>query len=148
MVNEATGVKFLKDGMEAPKGEKKEGSNNSNNKDRNRRRSSQGEKIAAAAAAVGKPPKGRDQRKGPGTSAPNASRKPAPKPSKPTKTTSQGTGKKPVRSPELKDRLDYYRSKYGEDFKPVDMAPEKAKKEGVLGKIAGIFGFGKKKKED
>jgi hypothetical protein len=44
----------------------------------------------------------------------------------------------------MKDRLDYYKSKYGEDFKPTHVA-EKPEKPGLLGKIAGFLGLGKKK---
>ena len=46
----------------------------------------------------------------------------------------------------MKDRLDYYKSKYGEEFKPAHVE-EKAAKPGLLGKIAGIFGLGKKKEK-
>jgi len=45
----------------------------------------------------------------------------------------------------MKDRLDYYKSKYGEDFKPAHVEEKKAEKPGLLGKIAGILGLGKKK---
>lgn len=139
LVNEATGVKFLKDGMDAGSDSKK--------------RSSQGEKIAAAAAAVGpgRGGKGRSNDKNPkGGRNPNAKRdnpprgnaqnpsrdsKPAPRRNEPR---SAGRAKEPA----LKDRLDYYKSKYGEDFK----APEvKASKPGLLGKLAGFLGLGKKK---
>ena len=148
LVNEATGVKFLKEGMEPTESRKK---------------SSQGEKIAAAAAAVGPgrggrgrkpenrnqvPPKGQDKRGGN-----------PPREAKPNPPRNQGAGGQQGRSggnrrneprpnrpkdPAMKDRLDYYKSKYGEEFKPTHVA-EKPEKAGLLGKIAGLFGLGKKK---
>ena len=156
LVNEATGVKFLKDGMEAPVGE-------------GRKKSTQGEKIAAAAAAVG-PRGGRGRRgepKSPGSAGKGTEKRPvgtsAPKRegSKPGNPRNSGgqprEGGKPntrrgeprrdggkAKDPALKDRLDYYKSKYGEDFKPSHIE-EKPAKSGLLGKIAGIFGLGKKK---
>lgn len=137
LVNEATGVKFLKDGMESGADPKK--------------RSSQGEKIAAAAAAVGP---GRGGRSRPNDKNPKGGRNPNskrdnpprnntpnPRESKPAPRRGEPRSGKP-RDPALKDRLDYYKSKYGEDFK----APEpKAAKPGLLGKIAGFLGLGKKK---
>jgi hypothetical protein len=46
----------------------------------------------------------------------------------------------------MKDRLDYYKSKYGEDFKPSHVE-EKTPKPGLIDKIAGLFGLGKKKEK-
>jgi ATP-dependent RNA helicase RhlB len=157
LVNEATGVKFLKDGME-PSGEPK-------------KRSSQADKIAAAAAAVG-PGRGGRGRKNDGKPAPSGKA-----PDKRPAGTSQGPkreGAKPgtprnhgqtrdgkptggrrgeprrdggkPKDPAMKDRLDYYKSKYGEEFKPSHVE-EKTAKPGLLGKIAGIFGLGKKKEK-
>ena len=166
LVNEATGVKFLKDGFEtsgAP-GEPK-------------KRSSQGEKIAAAAAAVG-PGRGGRGRKNDGKSggqakggAPSsgdkrpqgnaAPKREGGKPGNPRNggqpprdggkpgnrrgEPRQGNGGK-SKDPALKDRLDYYKSKYGEEFKP-SAAESKPAKSGLLGKIAGLFGLGKKKEK-
>jgi len=147
LVNEATGVKFLKEGMESQEPRKK---------------SSQGEKIAAAAAAVGPgrggrgrkpenrnqvPPKGQEKRGG------NPPREAKPNPNPPRNGGSGGQQGRPRRNeprpnrpkdPAMKDRLDYYKSKYGEEFKPTHVA-EKPEKTGLLGKIAGFLGLGKKK---
>jgi hypothetical protein len=151
LVNEATGVKFLKDGME-PSGEPK-------------KRSSQGDKIAAAAAAVGpgrgrgrkgdKPtPTGKPSDKRPqGNVAPKKDSKPgAPRNggNAPRDGRSGGRRGEPrrdnkPRDPAMKDRLDYYKSKYGEDFKPAHV--EEKAKPGLLGRIAGLFGLGKKKEK-
>ena len=154
LVNEATGVKFLKNGME-PSAD-------------SRKKSTQGEKIAAAAAAVGPGRGGRGRRpdnKGPGAgkapekrqvgnAAPKReSGKPNPPrnnggPARDGKPSGRRGEPRPVnkpRDPAMKDRLDYYKSKYGEDFKPAHVE-EKKGKPNLLGKIAGIFGLGKKKK--
>lgn len=152
LVNEATGVKFLKDGMES--GEPK-------------KRSSQADKIAAAAAAVGprggrgrknenKPAKapGKDiDRRQPGASGPKreGAKVGAPRGGNPPRDGKPGRRGEPrrdgkPRDPAMKDRLDYYKSKYGEEFKPSHVE-EKAKKPGLLGKIAGLFGLGKKKEK-
>jgi len=55
-----------------------------------------------------------------------------------TRTSSKG---------KMTDRLAYYRSKYGENFKAstTDQPSEVTKKTGILSKIMGFF-FGKKKK--
>ena len=155
LVNEATGVKIFKEGVDAGSEPKK--------------RSTQGEKIAAAAAAVG-PGRGGRGRKNDGKPAgsprgqekrsagnPNQKREGG-KPGAPRNSSGNGQsrdgkpqgrrgeprqGSKP-RDPALKDRLDYYKSKYGEEFKPTHVE-EKAPKAGILGKIAGLFGLGKKK---
>jgi len=152
LVNEATGVKFLKDGME-PSGEPK-------------KRSSQADKIAAAAAAVGpgrggrgrkndKPAvPGKHQEKRPAGQGPkregakagtprNQGGQPRDGKPNPRRNEPRRDGGKP-KDPAMKDRLDYYKSKYGEEFKPTHVE-EKASKPGLLGKIAGILGFGKKK---
>jgi ATP-dependent RNA helicase RhlB len=148
LVNEATGVKFLKDGME-PSAD-------------SRKKSTQGEKIAAAAAAVGPGRRGRrpDNKapapqgieKKPGA----APRREGGKPNPPRNNGGPGREGKPSprrpdprvvnkpRDPAMKDRLDYYKSKYGEEFKPIHV--EEKAKPGLFGKIAGIFGLGKKKK--
>lgn len=151
LVNEATGVKFLKDGME-PSGEPK-------------KRSSQADKIAAAAAAVGpgrggrgrknegKPAAAKGQEKRPAGN-PGPKREGA-KPGAPRNHNQPRDGKPAGRrgeprrdgkpkDPAMKDRLDYYKSKYGEEFKPTHVE-EKSAKPGILGKIAGLFGLGKKK---
>jgi len=149
LVNEATGVKFLKGGME-PAGDKK--------------RSTQGEKIAAAAAAVG--PKGNRGRRPEGknpqkpsdrnrrNTPPGQKREPAAAgASRPTgpKPDTKGHPRKPdtahtrPKDPPLKDRLDYYKSKYGEDFKPAKVS--EPHKPGLLGRVASLFGLGKKKSD-
>jgi ATP-dependent RNA helicase RhlB len=159
LVNEATGVKFLKDGMEPDQ----------------KKRSSQADKIAAAAAAVGTG--GRNRRgKGGRPQDQNAKQNPGQNPNQgkpgrneprsggtPLRHPQHGQGQgqprqgqghsqgrrdqqKPrSKDPALKDRLDYYKSKYGEEFKPVE-SKSKPKSEGLIGKIAGFFGLGKKKK--
>jgi len=182
LVNEVTGMRFLKDGMET-KGKK----------------STQGERIAAAAAAVGPAKKGRNPRKEEGAPRDGASgrgrhdrsrgdnRHEAPLGAKEVPATGtasrdgqpqghvQGQGRghsgnrnrdaghhreggrgrdnrgganggrgpgKPGQPPS-KDRLDYYKSKYGEDFKPAPQEPPK-KSGGLLGRLAGLLGLGKK----
>ncbi len=160
LVNEATGVKFLKGGMEPGK-DPVSGSP--------KKRSSQADKIAAAAAAVGPGRGGRGRRnepKSPGTAGKNPEKRPAAssgpkreggKPGNPRNNPGQPREGKPAgrrgeprrdggrpKDPAMKDRLDYYKSKYGEEFKPTHVE-EKATKPGLLGKIAGIFGLGKKK---
>lgn len=155
-MNDATGVKIFKEGLgpvvEGRPGEPK-------------KRSTQADKIAAAAAAVG-PGRGRGRK--PEAKGPGAEKRPAGNPGprrdgKPQAPRNNGPqqgreGKpsgrrgeprqnnKPPRDPALKDRLDYYKSKYGEDFKPSPVE-EKSGKPGILGKIAGIFGLGKKKEK-
>jgi ATP-dependent RNA helicase RhlB len=157
LVNEATGVKFLKDGMDS---------------DAQKKRSSQGDKIAAAAAAVGTGGRRRG-RKGEQGHNPKQNQKPAPQQNanaKPGRNDQKPSGaprhpqhtqgqhrqnqgqnqgrrdQRPARpkDPALKDRLDYYKSKYGEEFKPVQES--KPQSGGFFGKIAGLFGLGKKKK--
>jgi len=155
LVNDATGVKIFKDNVGgAPEG-----------RGEPKKRSTQAEKIAAAAAAVGPGRGGRGRR--PEGKAPGApqDRKPGEgpkrdggKPGNPRNTSGQPRDGKPSggrrgeprrdggkpRDPAMKDRLDYYKSKYGEDFKPTHVE-EKASKPGLIGKIAGLFGLGKKK---
>ncbi len=154
LVNEATGVKFLKDGMEPSEPKK---------------RSNQADKIAAAAAAVG-PGRGGRGRKNEGKPAvpgKNPEKRPAAasqgprreggKPGAPRNNGGQPRDGRPSgrrgeprrdggkpKDPAMKDRLDYYKSKYGEEFKPTQ-GEEKASKPGLLGKIASLFGLGKKK---
>ena len=160
LVNEATGVKFLKDGMES---------------DGSKKRSSQGDKIAAAAAAVGGRGRNRGrkggqgqgqgegqnprQNQGSGDQNPPKQNRNEPRSGAPR---NQGRGGQPrhpqgqgqprrdqqkprPKDPALKDRLDYYKSKYGEEFKPVQENKPK-KSGGIIGAIAGLFGLGKKKK--
>jgi len=158
LVNDATGVKIFKEGL-GPVAEGRPGEP--------KKRSTQAEKIAAAAAAVG-PGRGRGRK--PEAKGPSSDKRPNPnqgprrdggKPAAPRNNGGPGRdrerepkpagrrgeprrdGGKP-REPALKDRLDYYKSKYGEDFKPSHVE-EKSSKPGLLGKIAGIFGLGKKK---
>jgi len=160
LVNEATGVKFLKDGMEpGPDSRSAEP----------KKRSSQADKIAAAAAAVGPGRGGRGRRNDgkpavPGKtqekrSGSNPPKREGSKPGAPRSSGGQPRDGKPSgrrgeprhegskpKDPAMKDRLDYYKSKYGEEFKPAHVE-EKAAKPGLLGKIAGIFGLGKKKEK-
>jgi ATP-dependent RNA helicase RhlB len=177
LVNEVTGMRFLKDGMET-KGTK----------------SSQGERIAAAAAAVGPSKKGRNPRKedgapregnsgrasrdrGRGNDNRNAGASGAGQVGATGPTGREGhvqgqgqagnrnrdagrhreggrgrdnrrganAGKGPGKpgQPPSKDRLDYYKSKYGEDFKP---APQEVPKKsgGLFGRLANLLGLGKK----
>jgi len=137
-------VKFLKDGMES--GEPK-------------KRSTQGEKIAAAAADVG--PRGGRGRRNDAPKTPQGGRPekrtgkepqregaaktshPRNNPPRDGKPGNRGPRSGKPRDPSMKDRLDYYKSKYGEDFKPA--AGDKAKKPGLLDRLAGLFGLGKKK---
>lgn len=156
LVNDATGVKIFKEGL-GPVAEGRPGEP--------KKRSTQAEKIAAAAAAVG-PGRGRGRK--PEAKGPSSDKRPNPnqgprrdggKPAAPRNNGGPGREREPKpagrrgeprrdggkpREPALKDRLDYYKSKYGEDFKPSHVE-EKSSKPGLLGKIAGIFGLGKKK---
>jgi ATP-dependent RNA helicase RhlB len=156
LVNEATGVKIFKEGAGA--GDPRPGEP--------KKRSSQAEKIAAAAAAVGPGRGGRGRKpegKGPSDrpAGQNGPRRDGGKP--PVQRNNPGParegrpagrrneprqGGRPPREPALKDRLDYYKSKYGEDFKPSHVENQPAKPApGILGKIAGLFGLGKKKEK-
>lgn len=154
LVNDATGVKIFKENVGgAPEGRPSEP----------KKRSTQAEKIAAAAAAVGPGRGGRGRKpeaKGPGAPAdkrpgnqgpkregkPGAPRNPQgqPRDGKPSGRRGEPHRDGRPRDPAMKDRLDYYKSKYGEEFKPTHVE-EKASKPGILGKIAGLFGLGKKK---
>jgi ATP-dependent RNA helicase RhlB len=189
LVNEVTGMRFLKDGMETKA-----------------KQSSQADRIAAAAAAVG-PKRGRGKGKpegqvegaGKAEGSGDARRKDGrrkdgrrPEGSRPEGARPQGTGHpvsaraegprpegsapregqgnrnprnrerdrsgearrgnpgqrpggKPGSAP-TKDRLDYYKSKYGEDFKPAASQEASKKGPGLLSRIAGLFGLGKKDK--
>ena len=157
MVNDATGVKIFKEGL-GPVGEAKPGEP--------KKRSTQADKIAAAAAAVGPGRGGRGRkpeakgpvgekrpdnrgpkREGGKPSAPRGNGQQPPRENKPSGRRGEPRqNNKPPRDPALKDRLDYYKSKYGEDFKPSPVE-EKSAKSGILGKIASIFGLGKKKEK-
>ncbi|MEI8093190.1 MAG: DEAD/DEAH box helicase [Spirochaetales bacterium] len=178
LVNEVTGMRFLKDGMET-KG----------------KQSSQADRIAAAAAAVG-PKRGRGPRKEGAPAGEGGKRRDgrngeprgrapegavaregqAPRAERPAGDRAPGNrpprdghvrdgqprdnrgrdnrGKDPRRAPQgakgsakpQGDRLDYYKSKYGEDFKPAASQEGSKKGPGLLGRIAGIFGLGKKDK--
>jgi ATP-dependent RNA helicase RhlB len=154
LVNDATGMKIFKENTAAPEGRPGEP----------KKRSTQADKIAAAAAAVGPGRGGRGRR--PDPKAPGAEKRqegnrgPRREGNKPGAPRNQNApvregkpggrrneprrdGGKP-RDPAMKDRLDYYKSKYGEEFKPSHVE-DKSSKPGLLGKIAGIFGLGKKK---
>jgi ATP-dependent RNA helicase RhlB len=154
LVNDATGMKIFKENTAAPEGRPGEP----------KKRSTQADKIAAAAAAVGPGRGGRGRR--PDPKAPGAEKRqegnrgPRREGNKPGAPRNQNApvregkpggrrneprrdGGKP-RDPAMKDRLDYYKSKYGEEFKPSHVEDESSKP-GLLGKIAGIFGLGKKK---
>ncbi|NNM66870.1 MAG: hypothetical protein HKM06_02535, partial [Spirochaetales bacterium] len=116
--------------------------------------SSQGERIAAAAAAVGAS-RGKRGRPGPKPALPGqknpaqpvraASAKDArPRTERPAHENSRSDRSRTKSPAAIKDRLDYYKSKYGEDFKAVHVENEPKKKLGLLDRLAGLFG--KKKK--
>jgi ATP-dependent RNA helicase RhlB len=116
--------------------------------------SAQGERIAAAAAAVGAS-RGKRGRPGPKPAVPvqKASAQPAratsakesrPRAERPSREGSRSDHSRTKSPAAIKDRLDYYKSKYGEDFKAVHVESEPKKKLGLLDRLAGIFG--KKKK--
>ena len=172
LVNEATGARSMEGAKaEGPKRDRRPRRDDKERTLNPERTSTQGERIAAAAAAVGTArPKGprnsrNTPRKGEGRpealrteKRPENRREPHPEVRREAgvRRDSQARrdprgenrrDKKPVAAKSgsgIQDRLDYYKSKYGEDFKAVHVAPEKKPKQGFLDRLASVLGLKKK----
>ncbi len=172
LVNEATGARSMEGAKaEGPKRDRRPRRDDKERTLNPERTSTQGERIAAAAAAVGTArPKGprnsrNTPRKGEGRpEAPRTEKRPENR-REPHPEVRREAGvrrdsqvrrdprgenrrdKKPVAAKSgsgIQDRLDYYKSKYGEDFKAVHVAPEKKPKQGFLDRLASVLGLKKK----
>ncbi|NNM54507.1 MAG: DEAD/DEAH box helicase [Spirochaetales bacterium] len=166
LVNEATGVRSMEGGkVEGPKRDRKLGRDDKERTVNPERTSTQGERIAAAAAAVGTarpkghrnlrntPRKAEARQEAPRTEKRPENRResrPEVRRDSPVRRDPRGENhrdKKPVAAKSgsgIQDRLDYYKSKYGEDFKAVHVAPEKKSKQGLLDRLASALGLKKK----
>ena len=172
LVNEATGARSMEGAKaEGPKRDRRPRRDDKERTLNPERTSTQGERIAAAAAAVGTArPKGprnsrNTPRKGEGRpealrteKRPENRREPHPEVRREAgvrrdsqvRRDPRGENrrdKKPVAAKSgsgIQDRLDYYKSKYGEDFKAVHVAPEKKPKQGFLDRLASVLGLKKK----
>ncbi len=151
LVSEATGARTMEGGKKVPAPRldsgKAEGPQRDKRPRRNEkepRKSTQGEKIAAAAAAVGT-----SRPKGPRSNIPNKPLRTNARKGEPREVVQEKRReKKPPLAAKagagIQDRLDYYKSKYGEDFKAVHVAPEKKAKKGFFDRLVRALGLKKK----